>query len=367
MLPLFLTTTLGATPAIVGIIEGVAEGVAAFGKAASGRLADLRRRRPLVATGYGLASLAKLLLAAAFGWPLVLAARVLDRLGKGIRGAPRDALIADSVPPSTRGAAFGFHRAADTAGAVVGPLLGLALYEALGHELRPLLFVAVLPAVISTALVFLVREPPHPAPISRKRLPLRPATPLGAAYWRVTIVLTLFACVNFSDALLLLRANELGLGFAAVIGVYTLYNVVYAALSYPAGAISDRIPRRTVFATGLAVFAFAYIGLGVARTGAWVWLLLPVYGAYPALTDGVTKAWIVDCTPARDVATGLGLYQALTGIGAVVAGVWAALTWSHDGTLPLLVAGSVTAALVAVLGLAGRTLDAAQTPTTGNT
>ncbi|MFD0503200.1 MFS transporter [Streptomyces chiangmaiensis] len=214
ILPIFLTTVLGAPPAVVGAIEGLAEGAASVTKVAAGRLSDRFARRPLISAGYGLAAVGKLLIALATVWPLVLVARVVDRLGKGMRGAPRDALLVDGVPNGQRGKVFGLHRAADTAGAVVGPLAGLALYEALDHRLRPLFWVAVIPAVASVALVAAVRDPGRKgsASTTTARTPWRS---LPRPYWRVLAVLLVFNLVNFPDALLLLRAHDLGLSTAA--------------------------------------------------------------------------------------------------------------------------------------------------------
>jgi MFS family permease len=354
VLPLFLTGVLGAPPSIVGLIEGVAEGTASVMKAVSGRLADIRRRRPLIATGYGISSLSKLVIGFATGWPLVLLARFADRFGKGLRTSPRDALIAADTPSEDRGRAFGFNRALDTAGAVVGPLAGLALYEALDHELRPLFFVAFIPAAASVALIGLVHEPAGPLPHGDAR---RLGGPLPRRYWRVVVFLTMFGLANFSDALLILRANALGLSFVSIILVYALYNVSYALLSYPAGVISDRVPRRLVFATGLAIFAVAYIGLGAVTSAAWVWLLLPLYGAYTALTDGVGKAWIADLLPEERLGSGLGFYQGLAGGAALLAGVWAGLAWGADGRVPLLISGTVVACLAGVLVVVGARLE----------
>jgi MFS family permease len=352
VMPLFLTAVLGAPPSVLGLIEGVAEGTASVGKAVSGRLADRFRRKPLVALGYGISSLAKPVIGLAQGWGVVLGARFTDRVGKGLRTSPRDALIAADTRAEIRGAAFGFHRAADTAGAVAGPLIGLALYEALDHRLRPLFFVAFVPAAISVALIALVREhpPPVPRPLDEPRgAPLRA---LPRRYWRVTAVIALFGLVNFSDAFIILRASDLGLGFVAIILAYVLYNVAYAGLSYPAGSLSDRVPRRLVFAVGLAVFAAAYVGLGLAGSPGWVWLLLPLYGAYTALTDGVAKAWVADLLPAHAMGTGLGLYQGLAGGCALIAGIWAGLAWGHDGSVPLVVSGCVAAGAALLLALA---------------
>jgi MFS family permease len=248
------------------------------------------------------------------------------------------------------------HRAADTAGAVVGPLIGLALYEALDHKLRPLFFVAFVPAAVSVALIAFVREHPRAAPPATEaagRRSVMSFRELPVAYKRTVALLTLFALVNFSDALLILRASELGLGFVGIVLAYTLYNLVYAGLSYPAGDLSDRVPRNRIFGAGLLVFAVAYVGLGLASGSAAVFVLLPVYGAYTALTDGVGKAWIADMLPQQAMGTGLGAYQGLTGLGAVAAGVWAGLAWGGDGTTPLIVSG-IAAALLAPAVLLAR-------------
>ncbi len=355
VLPLFLTTVLGAPIAVVGLIEGVAEGTASVMKAVSGRLADMRERRPLIAVGYGISSVSKLLIGFATGWGLVLFARFADRFGKGVRTSPRDAILAGEADAANRGRVFGFHRAMDTAGAVVGPLVGLAAYELLNHELRPLFFIAFVPAAISVGLIFLVHDSRVAPPADRLRL--RGGGPLPRRYWRLLVVLTMFGLVNFSDAFLILRAKELGLGFASVILAYAAYNVSYAALSYPAGVVSDRLSRRVVFATGLAIFAIAYIGLGLANRSVWVWLLLPLYGGYTALTDGVSKAWVSDLLPETLVGTGLGLFQGTTGGAALIAGIWAGLAWGGDGRGPLIVSGAIVAVLAVALLIGGRRLD----------
>ena len=355
ILPIFLVGVLGAPVAVVGLVEGVADGAAALTKLVSGRWSDRRSRRPVVAFGYGLAAAAKVVVALAVVWPMVLAARVADRIGKGIRGAPRDALIADGVDAVHRGRAFGFHRSIDTFGAVLGPLIGLGLYEALHHHIRPLLWVAAVPALLSVSLVSLVRETPRPAVSVEGSAPSSGRLP--ARFWRLVVLLGAFAFVNFSDALLLIRAQHLGLGVGGVIGVYCLYNVTYALASYPAGVVSDKIPRRIVVGCGLVVFAFAYIGLGVVSTSTWVWVLFPVYGLYTALTDGVTKAWIVDLVPADSRGRAIGVQGAVTGVGAIVAGVWAGLAWSGTGQIPLVIAGSVAAVVSVVMLASGRSLD----------
>ena len=359
VLPLFLTSVLGAPVAVVGLVEGAGEAVASVMKVVSGRLADIRDRRPLIAFGYGISSLAKPLIGLAQVWPFVLVAWVVDRTGKGIRTSPRDALIADETPAHLRGRAFGFHRAADTAGAVCGPLIGLAVYELLGghaSDMRPLFFFAAIPAVISVALVGFVREAKAPRrDKSRGGAPLRGDYP--PHFWRVLAFIALFSAVNFSDALLILRAKALGLGFVAIVCAYVLYNLTYAGLSYPAGRLSDRVPRRIIFGVGLGVFATAYLGLGVVTTSRWVWPLLAVYGAFTALTDGVGKAWITDLLPAERHGSGLGLYQGVIGAGSLFAGIWAGLAWHGNGRIPLVISGAVVAALAVVLLAFGARLE----------
>lgn len=359
VLPLFITTVLGAPVAAVGLIEGVAEATASFMKVVSGRLADVRDRRPLIAIGYGLSTIAKPIIGLATVWPTVLGGRFVDRTGKGVRTSPRDALIADDTPPRMRGRAFGFHRAADTAGAVVGPLIGLALYEMLGahaRNIRWLFFFAAIPAAISVLLIVFVRETPRR---ERHVDPARPhaTTPYPTRYWRVLVFLAIFGVANFSDALLILRAKSLGFSFVAIVLVYVLYNMTYAALSYPAGRMSDRIPRHIVFGMGLVIFAIAYIGLGVVTTSVWVWPLLAVYGGFTALTDGVGKAWISDLLPDDRQGSGLGLYQGVVGAGSLVAGIWAGLAWHHTGRIPLVISGVVVATLAVALLIGGRRLE----------
>jgi len=349
VLPIFLTVTLGAPVAVVGVVEGAAEGIAAVTKLLAGRLADRRARRPLIALGYGLAAVGKLLIAVASAWPVVLAGRGVDRVGKGIRGAPRDVLLMAGVPPGARGRVFGFHRAADTAGAVVGPALGLGLYELLHHHLRPLLAVAVVPAVLSVLLVAGVREAPRVAAAGRTAAAA--GVPLGPQLRRLIVVLTVFSLVNFPDALLLLRAHDLGLSTAGVIIAYIGYNLVYAAAAYPAGALSDRLPRHRVYALGLLFFAVGYLGLGLSRSPWLVFVLLPLYGGFAACTDGVGKAWVAALAPTDGQGRAQGLYQGLTGGAVLLAGIWAGFAWGASGTTPLLLAGGV--GLLLAVGLGG--------------
>ena len=343
LLPIYLTSVLGAPAAVVGAVEGAAEGAASLTKLAAGPLGDRFARRPLIATGYGMAALGKVVVAAAAAWPGVLAGRVVDRLGKGIRGAPRDALLVVDIDAAARGRVFGFHRAMDTLGAVVGPLLGLAGYELFDHQIPPLLWVAVVPAVLSVALVFLVRETRRVLPRAERRAVFARVGELPGRYWRVTTALALFGLVNFPDALLLLRLNEIGFSVVEVILAYVTYNAVYAVVSYPAGLLGDRIPRPAVFGVGLVFFAIGYTGLGLTTDTVTAWLLIGVYGVFTGCTDGVGKAWISSLVGSELQASAQGVFQGVSGFAVLAAGLWAGFLWGADGRLPLLISGIVGA------------------------
>ena len=341
LLPIYLTTVLGAPPAVVGAIEGAAEGAASLTKVAVGPLGDRFAKRPLIATGYGMAALGKVIVALAGAWPGVLAGRVVDRLGKGLRGVPRDALLVDGIDSGSRGKVFGFHRAMDTLGAVVGPLIGLLGYELLDQQIAPLLFIAIVPAVLSVLLLVLVREKPRPGPRPPRQPILTGVRELSGRYWRVTAVVVGFGLVNFPDALLLLRLNEIGFGVVEVILAYVTYNLVYAVASFPAGLLADRIPRSAVFGIGLVFFAVGYIGLGLTTDPMVAWLLIGVYGLFTAFTDGVGKAWASSLVGPDRQATAQGVFQGGSGLAILVAGVWAGLLWGADGRLPLLISGAL--------------------------
>ncbi len=341
LLPIYLTAVLGAPPAVVGAVEGAAEGAASLTKLTAGPLGDRFARRPLITAGYGMAALGKVIVAVAGAWPGVLAGRVVDRVGKGIRGAPRDALLVDGIDEASRGRVFGFHRAMDTLGAVVGPLIGLAGYELLDHEIAPLLYIAIVPAVLSVALVALVRERPRPVERARRPPVAAAMRELPGRYWRVVVLLAAFALINFPDALILLRLNEIRFSVAEVILAYVGYNLVYALGSYPAGSLADRIPKRTVFGIGMVFFAVGYIGLGLATDKVAAWLILGLYGLFAACTDGVGKAWVSGLVPAELQSSAQGIFQGTTGFGVLSAGLWAGLLWGANGQLPLMISGFV--------------------------
>ena len=339
LLPIYLTTVLGAPPSVVGAIEGAAEGAASVTKMAVGPLGDRFAKRPLIATGYGMAALGKVIVAVAGAWPGVLAGRVVDRLGKGLRGAPRDALLVEGIETNSRGKVFGFHRTLDTLGAVLGPLIGLAGYQLLDQQIAPLLYVAIVPAVLSVLLLVLVREKPRPRLRPARQPLLSGIAQLPRRYWRVTAVVVGFGLFNFPDALLLLRLNEIGFGVVEVILAYVTYNLVYAVASFPAGVLADRLPRSAVFGVGLVFFAVGYIGLGMTTDPALAWILIGVYGLFTACTDGVGKAWVSALVGQDRQATAQGVFQGASGLAILVAGLWAGLLWGADGRLPLLVSG----------------------------
>lgn len=365
LLPILLTSVLGAPAAVVGLVEGLAEGVAAALKYLSGRISDRVGRKPAIFTGYGLAAVGKVVVASAAVWQTVLVGRVVDRVGKGIRGAPRDALLADGVPSSGLGRAFGFHRAADTVGAVIGPLLGLAILTATGGDVRAALWIAVIPAVLSVLLILPVREtrPAGPATnpaAGRPTIPAAARPPLPRQVRTLAAVLGVFAIANFPDALILLRLTEVGFGASALMAAYALFNLANAAIAYPAGALSDRWPRSRVFALGLACFAVGYLGLGLVDTPALMVPLLVVYGGFAGITEGVGRAWISALAPPEVRGHAQGLYQGLTGMGILVAGLWAGLLWQAgpgDGVLPLVISGAIAAVAAVALAILGRRLE----------
>jgi MFS family permease len=347
VVPLFLTVTLGAPVAVVGLIEGIAEGLAVGLRGISGWLSDRwgERRLPWVTGGYAGSAGGRVVIAAAPAWGWVLAGRVVDRLGKGARTAPRDALIRDSTPAPLLGSAFGYHRALDTAGAVVGPLTAVVLLWT-GMSFRTVLWVAVVPGFVALLLLRAVREAPardqEPAAVAAAR------GPLPHAFWAALGIWVVFSLGNSSDVFLLLRSKNLGLDATLVVLAYAAYNVVYAGLSWPLGALSDR-GRERVLGAGLVVFALVYLGFAVAP-GSWaVWPLFALYGAYIAATDGVARAWVADRVPGRSIGTAYGVFSAATGAALLAASIAAGLLWSHVSPAAPFVLGASAAALAFML------------------
>ena len=349
--PIFLATVLHAPVEAIGLIEGVAEAVASLLKSVFGRISDRTgKRKPYVFAGYLIAALSKPLVAMAQSWPLVLVARTSDRFGKGMRTSPRDALLADYTRPEERARAFGWHRAMDSAGAVVGPLIALLLISATNNNLRLVIALAVVPGLIGTLLVLTVRESKRavqvaaaecrPAPTPLRSMPRPFLTYLAA--WAP------FALVNSSDVFLILRAKQLGYSTTLAILLYTTYNVVYMASSPMFGHLADWIGRRQVLIGGLGVFALVYLGFAAVRAPVWLWALFAVYGLYIAATDGVGKAYAVELVPAGLRATAVGLLGTVTGIATLVASTAAGVLWQHVGPWAAFAFGAAGALVSAV-------------------
>jgi MFS family permease len=351
ILPLFLVLVLGAPLFAVALVEGVPEAISTVVKLFSGWASDRmgNRRRGWITAGYALSAFARVVIAGAGTWRVVLAGRVVDRVGKGTRGTPRDAMIRDSSPPGLVGASFGYHRAMDTAGAVVGPLLAVVLLES-GVSLRSILWVAVLPAAAALLLLPRLRESARagaPVTATPQRVSVRG---LPDGYWRAVGIWTVFCLGNSSDLFLLLRAHGLGLAPVYVVLAYAVYNLVYSGSSWPLGSLSDRVPRQLVLGGGLAVFALVYLGFAAAP-GAWVvWPLFALYGLYIAATDGVAKAWVADELRGRDgIGTAFGVFQLLSAAAALLASLAAAYLWVRVEPGAAFALGAVSAGLALVL------------------
>ncbi len=350
LVPLFLTSALGAPVIAVGVIEGIAESTASLLKFVFGWFSDrIRRRVPFTVAGYALAAVAKPALAAAYVWPVVLGVRFMDRTGKGVRTAPRDALIADSTDKASRGRAFGLHRAMDSSGAIAGPLVALGLLAWFGqHNYRPIFLIAGIPGAISVLMLLAVREIRH-VPHEGKLPPLLSLRGYDRRFLVFLGVTLLFAFGNSSDAFLVLRAQDLGLGATAIVLAYVLYNVAYAGLSLPAGIHSDKIGRKPVLVAGFLIFAGVYAGFALA-SGAWaVWPLFIVYGAYIAFTEGVGKAYVSDLVPSERRGTAMGLYNASMGVMLLLSSVIGGGLWDLFGPPATFAFGASTAAAAALL------------------
>ncbi len=349
LLPLFLTRTLGAGTAFVGLVEGVAESTASLLKLVSGWLSDrLRRRKALVAWGYGLSSLTRPLMALAAAPGHVLGIRFLDRIGKGIRTSPRDALIADSTPRESRGAAFGFHRAMDHLGAVVGPLLAFLLLPLVGGSFRAIFWLASIPAALCVlVLVVAVREAPPLGPPDR--LPLLSLRPYDRRFKGFLGIVTLFTLGNSSDAFLLLRAREAGVAETGIPLLWAALHVVKSSSSLGAGILSDRLGRRGAILAGWLTYAGVYAGFAAAGSAWQAWALFLVYGLYFGLTEGVEKALVADLTPVEARASAYGLYHTAIGITALPASLLTGWLWQAFGASVAFGTGAALAALAAML------------------
>jgi MFS family permease len=331
--PIFLTTTLGASMISVGLIEGVAESIASLLKTYAGAYSDrTRRRRPFIVVGYLFAAVAKPIIGFATSWPLVLVARGLDRTGKGIRTAPRDALLSDSVGLDAQGEAFGWHRLMDTLGAALGPLIAILFLSQSPENLRPLFMWAIIPGLASVVIAMSVRESSLKSETKTKavsRWKWREASPGFKTY---LLAWSVFSLSNSSDVFLILKAKSMGISLKTTILMYCFYNLIYALSSPYFGRLSDRIQRRYILISGLFVFAIVYFGFAFATVGWHFWSLFSIYALYMACTDGVGKALVVDLVPPEFKGTAIGMLGTVTGVGILGASSVAGLLWERMGS-----------------------------------
>jgi MFS family permease len=357
LLPIYLVTVLGTTALTVGIIEGIAEATASITKIFSGALSDwLGRRKGLVALGYGLAAVTKptFPLAPSVGW--LIAARFIDRIGKGIRGAPRDALVADLAPPELRGTSFGLRQSLDTVGAFVGPALAILLMWTTANSFKTVFWFAVIPAFLALALVlFAVHEPERPAGLRTVKSPLSRTeiVRLGRAFWWVVAIATVFTLARFSEAFLLLKAQAVGLPIALVPGVLVLMNVVYALASYPAGVLSDRVDRKTILIAGLGLLIAADVVLAVSSTIGIAAFGIALWGLHMGVTQGLLATLVADTAPLELRGTAYGMFNLITGLALLAASVLAGALWDLIGPQGTFLAGALFATL-ALVGLVAK-------------
>jgi len=344
LLPLYLVSVLGTSTLTVGIIEGIAEATASITKIFSGALSDyLGRRKWLAALGYGIAAITKPVfpLASSVAW--LTAARFIDRVGKGIRGSPRDALIADLTPADLRGNAYGLRQSLDTVGAVVGPLLAIVFMEIFADNFTTVFWLAVIPAFISVAvIVFGVHEPDRPRGLRDVQAPLstRELARLSRIYWMVVGVAAIFTLARFSEAFLLLRAQSVGLPLAVVPVVLVVMNIAYTLTAWPAGALSDRIGRYGVVTVGFALLILADLALAIGGTVAVVMIGVALWGVHMGLTQGVLSALVADTAPAELRGTAFGVFNLISGVAMLAASIIAGALWDTSGPAGTFLAGA---------------------------
>ncbi len=361
LLPLFLVGTLGVSVLAVGIIEGIAEATALIVKVFSGALSDwLGRRKGLALAGYALGALTKPVFALATRVGMVIAARFVDRIGKGIRGAPRDALLADLTPAGLRGAAFGLRQSLDTVGAVLGPLLATVLMLAWASDIRAVFWVAVVPGLLAVLLLWMgVKEPARPKPASAEggsKNPIRreALARLGADYWQIVALGAVITLARFSEAFLVLRAPELGVGMAWVPLVMVMMNVVYAASAYPFGRLGDSVGRAGLLAGSLVVLIAADLVLAAADHPAWLLLGVALWGVHMGMSQGLLSAMVADSAPADLRGTAFGVFNLFAGVAMLAASVIAGWLWDSAGSAATFHAGAGFAAIALVWLLVAR-------------
>jgi MFS family permease len=352
LLPIFMATTLGASMVTIGIVEGFAEAAAAITKVFSGVISDyFQKRKFLAVVGYGLAAITKPIFPLATSIEWVFGARFVDRIGKGIRGAPRDALVAEIVPAQLRGAAYGLRQALDSVGAFVGPLLAIAFMIWLANDIKAVLWVAVLPAFIAVFLLIVgVREPEslNHAAAHRNILTFNNVKRLRLRYWLVVALGAVFTLARFSEAFLILRAQDVGLAIGYVPVIMIVMNVVYSLFAYPAGAAADRISARTLLLMGLGILVIADIVLAIAASPGVALFGAAFWGLHMALTQGLLAKLVADTAPADLRGTAFGIFNLVTGGVLLLASVIAGALWSMFGASATFIAGAAFAAIAAI-------------------
>ena len=315
LLPVFLTTALGATPVVIGLIEGAADGLASILKYFAGSWSDrMPRRKPLVVWGYSLAAASRALIAAATVWPLVLTARLVDRTGKGMRSAPRDAMISDVTPPEQRGRAYGFHRALDHTGAIAGPLLAMLVLNVIGLSLRQTIYLAVIPGAIGVVLLIVLLH--EPAKVKNDKVKVEGPS-AGSALTKPITAITLFSLANSSDAFLILQAHAAGVTTALLPLLWAAHHVIKSLFSTAAGGLSDRIDRRWLLVAGWSSYAVIYAAFPYARSLTAFFILFVVYAIPFTLTEGAERAWIADLVPAATRGKSFGVFYLASGLGVL--------------------------------------------------
>ena len=351
LLPLFLTVTLGASVAVLGAIDGVAEATASFAKLAAGRLSDRnQRRKPWILLGYGLAAITKPLFAMATSPATVLGARLVDRTAKGIRGAPRDAMVADETPPEIRGAAFGLRQGLDTVGAFLAPLAAVALMWLLADDIRAVFWIAVIPAFLSVTLAWLaLREPVRHVGSGKPQPLLSGFRQVDKPCRRLIFIGFVFTLARFSESFLILKGTDAGLSLTAAPLVLVLFNLAYLLLSYPAGALSDRKDPRAILLGGIAMLIIGNIVLARTDSIGWAAVGIFLWGGHMALTQGLFARMIADAAPEQLRATTFGLFHFATGIATLLASLAAGLLWERQGPEATFTASAAIAAMAALL------------------
>jgi MFS family permease len=353
ILPLYLTSVLHVQVGAVGIIEGIAESTASILKFFSGWISDrFGKRKWLMVGGYGLSNLIKPFFALSSTWGQVLFIRFADRLGKGVRTSPRDAILADTTSKEERGKAFGFRRSMDTLGAAVGPFVAYFILTQWNGDYQTVFWFSAIPGLMATLLLLIfLKDKRNPTKIQSKvkSLPKISFKGLGSRFFWFTLITMLFTIGNFSDAFLILRAQDVGMTAYFIPLTYFAYNIVASILSTPFGMVSDRLGRRPVLITGYVIFALIYLGFGLVHTVSGIWILFIFYGLYYATTEGIQKSYVADMIPDGHRGVALGTFNALTGIAALPASILAGVLWQSFGAFTAFSVSSILATISALL------------------